>query len=175
MGRSRDLADGSYIADGSITQADLASGVAGTGPAFSAYSSANQFPSNGTYTKVIFGTEVFDTNNCFSSSTFTPNVAGYYQVSASISMAADTGMTAGFILFYKNGASTLANIGSNDTGAANTVGYYVMTASGLVYMNGSTDYLEVYGLIVGTGTNRYFFLSQSTNPTVFTGVLVRAA
>jgi len=174
MGRSRDLADGSYIADGSITQADLASGVAGTGPAFSAYSSANQFPSSGTYTKVIFGTEVFDTNNCFSSSTFTPNVAGYYQVSASISMAADTGMTAGFILFYKNGASTLANIGSHVTGLS-TVGYYVMSASGLVYMNGSTDYLEVYGAILGTGTNRYFFLSQPTYPTVFTGALVRAA
>ena len=174
MGRSRDLADGSYIADGSITQADLASGVAGTGPAFSAYSSANQFPSNSTWTKVIFGTEVFDTNSCFSSSTFTPNVAGYYQVSASISMAADTGMTAGFILFYKNGASTLANIGSHVTGLS-TVGYYVMSASGLVYMNGSTDYLEVYGAILGTGTNRYFFLSQPTYPTVFTGALVRAA
>ena len=50
-----------------------------------------------------------------------------------------------------------------------------MSASGLVYMNGSTDYLEVYGAIIGTGTNRYFFLSQPTYPTVFTGALVRAA
>ena len=49
------------LQDGAITAAKIASGVAGTGPAFSAYSSASQSITSATWTKVVCGTELFDT------------------------------------------------------------------------------------------------------------------
>ena len=156
------------ITGASITVASTAA------PAFSAYSASAQNPTIVTFTKVIFGTEVFDTNNNFASSTFTPTVAGYYQVSASISMAADTSTTVTSLLFYKNGAATISNVGTQIAGVA-TATYVIPSASSLIYMNGTTDYLEVYGLINGTGALRYFFASSASYPTVFTGFLARSA
>ncbi len=143
-------------------------------PAFSAYSASNQNPSSGVWTKVVFGTESFDTNNNFASSTFTPTVAGYYQISASVAMGADTLATACGITIYKNGSANLANIGTFFAGQ-NTTSYLNPSTSGLIYMNGTTDYLEVYARVDGTGVLRYFFLSQGNFPTVFTGALVRSA
>lgn len=71
----------------SVLQPAVGTGVAGTGPAFSAYQSTQQTGiSVGVFTKVNLQTEEFDTNSCFdtSTSTFTPNVAGYYQVSGTV-------------------------------------------------------------------------------------------
>jgi hypothetical protein len=67
------------ITDGSVVQADLASGVAGTGPAFSAYMGSNQSVTQATATKCTFNTEAFDTNSNYDTGTyrFTPTVAGY--------------------------------------------------------------------------------------------------
>ena len=65
----------------------MQSGVlAPTGPAASVRLSANPTVATGTWTKMQFNTEVFDTNNCFDTSTyaFTPNVAGYYLFTASV-------------------------------------------------------------------------------------------
>jgi len=126
--------------DGSVTQAKLASNVAGNGPAFSAYQSSGTAVSNGTVTKITFDTEEYDTNSCFASSRFTPNVAGYYQVSTMV--AWPTGNTANvvYIGVYKNGsANKLLSRMSKD-------GQYMwLTGSALVYCNGTTDYLEIYG------------------------------
>jgi hypothetical protein len=58
--------------------------VSGNMPAFSAYPNSQQTLSATTYTKILFQTEEFDTNNNYASSTFTPTVAGYYQVSTAI-------------------------------------------------------------------------------------------
>ena len=148
--------------------------VSGNMPAFSAYSAAAQNPTTDVYTKVVFGTESFDTNNNFASSRFTPTVAGYYQISASVSMAADTLANTTGLLMYKNGSASITNVGTYFTGFA-TASYLIPSVSGLVYLNGTTDYLEIYGVIAGTGALRYFFASSANYPTVFTGVLVRAA
>jgi len=147
--------------------------VSGNMPAFSAYSSATQNPTSGVTTKVIFGAKYYDTNNNFASSTFTPTVAGYYQLSASISMAADTGLTAARIYIFKNGAGI--NIPMTENTGQNTTGYYTISTSALVQANGSTDYFEIYGTVDGTGTLRYFFSSAPSHATAFTGVLVRSA
>jgi hypothetical protein len=69
-----------YLLDGSVTQAKLSTNVAGNGPAFSATKSANQTVTSGVFTTITFDTEQFDTNNNFASNTFTPTVAGYYQI-----------------------------------------------------------------------------------------------
>jgi hypothetical protein len=154
-----------------------ASDVAQRGvPAFAAYSSAAQNPTSGVHTKVIFGTEAYDTNSNYDPvlARFTPAVAGYYLLNASVAMSSDSGMSAGGVFFYKNGSSSLEITGAEDT-ALSGVGYQTILASALVYLNGSTDYVEVYAFATGTGTYRYFFASGGLHPTAFNGVLVRAA
>jgi hypothetical protein len=112
-------------------------------PAFSAYPSASATISSATYTKVILNTEDFDTASAFDSTTnyrFTPLVAGYYQINLVASTpqiaAANTNS---FIVLYKNGSAY--KYGGNQ----NSVGQQANSSwSGLVYLNGSTDYLEMY-------------------------------
>jgi hypothetical protein len=119
--------------------------IQNAGPAFSAYQSSAQTLSSNTATKIQFQTKLFDTNNNFDNATnyrFTPTVAGYYQVNAAIQ--AQTSFTGGTIYLYKNGSSQFA------TGMAVVSGGGTFVLSHLVQMNGTTDYLEVYGNI-GTG------------------------
>lgn len=132
------------IANGSIVQADLATGVAGTGPTFSAYQSTSTGSiSTSTFTKLLFNTELWDTNNNFASSTFTPTVAGYYQINAAYQVAP---VVAGFITIYKNGTEY-------KRGAWISSGTFQdLAVSGLVYCNGTTDYIDIYIYQVTTTT-----------------------
>jgi hypothetical protein len=150
------------IAAGAVVQADLASNVAGTGPAFSAFQSSAQTLGNLSNTKLTFTTEVFDTNNNFASSTFTPTVAGYYQINCGFSVGASG--TVMILTLFKNGSGIYKFVNSNGS-AASTV-----SGSGLVYLNGSTDYVEVYGLLVSGQV-----LAATSSETYFNGCMVRAA
>jgi len=134
-------------------------------PAFSAYSASTQTVSGSTWTKVILGSEEFDTNNNFASSTFTPTVAGYYQVSGCIQWNATVSISRGFVQIYKNG-STFKYLSDIAASVSRTGG------STLIYMNGTTDYLELYGYMTGVGT-LYFDISQLG--TYFQAALVRSA
>jgi hypothetical protein len=138
---------------------------AGTGPAFSAWSDTQSSAvSSNVNTKVLFQVEEFDTNNNFTSSTFTPTVAGYYQINAAF-QGAGTVSTARIIL-YKNGAEYKS--GSYLINQGNAA---VPVLSTLVYANGTTDYFEIYGNLTGSGLTFYF--GQSL--TYFSGAMVRSA
>jgi len=133
------------------------------GPAFSAWQSSNQTLSNTTFTKITFTTEVFDTNNNFASSTFTPTVAGYYQINGRVGAnVSNTGM---IVSIYKNGTENSRGNESQPSTALAGV-----TVSSLVYLNGSTDYVEIYG---------YFVTGQTTDArqvcTYFNASMVRSA
>ena len=57
------------------------------GPAFSAYTTASVTCNNNTTVKMAFNGKQYDTASCYDATTnyrFTPNVAGYYQINASI-------------------------------------------------------------------------------------------
>ena len=158
----------SKVQDGSIVQADLASGVAGTGPAFSAYLSSNQSITTSTYTKINLDTEVFDTNNNFASGRFTPAVAGYYQLTAAfIAFASGTSITVCQPIIYKNGSAHLLGVDPRGLTLTSTAGL----VSGLVYLNGTTDYVELYAYVTATSPS---ILAGATG-TYFQGALVRAA
>jgi hypothetical protein len=154
------------LPDNSGTVLTNASTFAGTGPAFSANQNSATSCANGTLTKVLFQVEELDTNNNFASSTFTPTVAGYYQVNSSVYFP---GLTTfyGFTTIYKNGA--IYKYGNSIVGSA---GGGISIASTLVYMNGTTDYLEVYA-------QQFTGVSQNTSATStltwFNGSMVRAA
>ena len=135
--------------------------VSGNMPAFSAYRSTTQALTLFTNTKIVCDTEEFDTNNNFASGTFTPTVAGYYQISAGISASAVTQIA---VYIYKNGSPYKILISSNSSLIATGGG------SCLVYCNGSTDYIDLYG---------QFSASLNTVAgsiyTWFNGSMVRAA
>ena len=153
------------LANGSVTQNILANGVAGTGPAFSAYQSSGQTLSSNTWTKISFQTEEFDTANCFDSAStyrFMPNVAGYYQISGGYSVATTASIM--YLQYYKNGSGYKLTTNSGSAGLAGCYG------SILVYLNGTTDYVELYGYIL-TGQA----LSANSQATYFQAALVRAA
>lgn len=145
--------------------------VAINGPAFSAYrSSSAQTVTSATVTKVSLNTEEFDTDNCFDSTTnyrFTPTVAGYYQVNAGIGMSA-TAISVAIIFVYKNGSAYKRG---NDLRAFLGTDCLPVVST-LVYMNGTTDYLELYGYVDGTGTCLFNAVQTST---YFQASMMRAA
>ncbi len=123
----------------SVQQTYLASGVAGTGPAFSAYAGTNQSILNNTYTKISVNIEEFDTNSNYDAVTnyrFTPTVAGYYQVNGQISL--NNGWNSVILMIYKNGSRF------KDGTSPNAVSMYYVNIAALVYLNGTTDYIELY-------------------------------
>ena len=163
----------SQVQNGVIVQADLASGVAGTGPAFNAYMNATQSLSLATLTKVAFNTERFDTNSCFDTSTyrFTPTVAGYYQINAFAYVDwSGSQFSSAELHIYKNGVS-------NTRASWAGVAFYgtMSPIVDLVYMNGTTDYIEMYASITGGSGPQLLGGGSFINRSVFSAALVRAA
>jgi hypothetical protein len=132
----------------------------GYGPAFSATLAANQTVVAATPTKCALSSEEFDTNTCFDNVTnyrFTPTVAGYYQINAVLSVAA--GVTTLLAYIYKNGA-----VYSQGSRADVASARFNSFATALIYMNGTTDYIELFGYtsstIFATGTRLSGFLAR---------------
>ena len=140
--------------------------VSGNMPAFSAYLGTSQTTTSGVATKIQFNLEEFDTNSYYDNATnyrFTPLIAGYYQISAAYNTNS-TALTRANIVIYKNGSAYKSGADYSSYTGINT-----LTVSSLVYLNGSTDYVEIYSL--QTGTSVQVFASQ--NSTYFQAVLVR--
>ena len=146
--------------------------VSGNQPAFSAYGNTDQTISNGVTTKVIINAKTFDTATAYDATTnyrFTPKVAGYYQVNAIVeAYAGGTPITTSNTYLYKNGSEVLR--GSATTNSTNTEVYNNL--SGLIYMNGSTDYLELYMYVASLGT---IILYSGNTYKNFNGCLIRTA
>ena len=150
--------------------------VSGNMPAFSAYLSASQTVTSGTWTKVAANTKEFDTASCYDNATnyrFTPNVAGYYQVNGSIAFNdSATLLTSCVIAIYKNGSNF--KWGTYLTRAANNQDMDGVV-SALIYFNGSTDYIELYAQASGTGTITFTTAAGGQQRDFFQAVMVRAA
>jgi hypothetical protein len=141
--------------------------VSGNQPAFHATQTSGQSISSSTFTKVTFNNETFDTNSNFASSTFTPTVAGYYQVNGNVSFV---GNSTGFamIAIYKSGVSVSQGSGIPN----NTIIGGMATASTVVFCNGTTDTIELYAW-QNSGGSLAFQTSNDKN--TFSAALVRAA
>jgi hypothetical protein len=142
-------------------------------PAFSVYLTSSQTPASSTLTKITLNAETFDTASAFDSVTnyrFQPTVAGYYQINASSNIGGGADLTAAFISLYKNGAEYKRGQQLNIFGVpiANVTGSCV---SDIVYLNGSTDFLELYGYI----TSSTPIFSGGISQTWMSGSLIRSA
>jgi hypothetical protein len=156
------------LPDAIITQPELATGVAGTGPAFSVYLAAAYNISSATFTKIKLDTERFDTNSNFNNTgstvgstpayAFLPTVAGYYWIETTFSNNGASSPTRLINMIYKNGTQYGAFVQDQITG-------YSATGGKLIYFNGSTDYVELYGYIVAgvaevSGTEMHGYLAR---------------
>ena len=144
---------------------------AGTGPAFSVTLSSTQNVTAATFTKAVLSNELFDTANCFDPTTnyrFTPNVAGYYVFigNAIAQCSSGTGSIA-LTQIRKNGTT----IAQNEITSTFTNGLS-LPISTIQYMNGSTDYVELF--IYNNAANSPSFGSGQDN-TYLSGFLARAA
>ena len=137
-------------------------------PAFSAYATVTTTLTAATDTKIIFDAEAFDTNNNFASSRFTPTVAGYYQINACANMNYWNGIIYS-VLIYKNGSAYQYG----QSAPPQTVGGVRASVSSIVYCNGSTDYIEIYGWQYAASVNNV--VADGFSLTWFNGALLRAA
>lgn len=115
-----------------------------TYPTFSAYpnSSIQQtILANGQQQKVLFQNEEWDNANCFANSRFTPTVAGYYQLNATVRMDG-SGAQEGMLTIWKNGAEY--HRGWNASGTTSGASWFSMQVGALCYANGTSDYFEIY-------------------------------
>jgi hypothetical protein len=117
---------------------DIQSQALGGTPVFTVRLSSDYAISANTQTVVPFDTIVYDTDSCYSTSTYkyTPTTAGYYWLNAAVRMNGDTDYDIFDIYFFKNG-SNVSNF------SANHRRYTSAITSTLVYMNGTSDYIEL--------------------------------
>ncbi len=117
-------------------------------PYFRAALSGSQATTDATTTKVTFDSEIYDSDGAYDPSTnyrFTPQTAGYYMISASLSIYKPaTILNAGDVYIYFNGAAVAGGyMGNHGSQYSNST----PGASILIYFNGSTDYVEAYTYI----------------------------
>ena len=129
-------------------------------PAFSAYANADLTISDATFTKVPINTVRYDTTSDFDTTNyrFNPSVAGYYQINGDIRFSGGTNITAAIFVFYKNGSQFE---GPNLVSGISTSSNLTLNGSTMVYLNGTTDYIEMYGWTdVSGGTPRFDYAND---------------
>ena len=147
----------------------------GNSPAFSAYASAQTISAT-TFTNIQLANKVFDTATAFNNTgstvtlnglsvpayAFCPPVAGYYQLNGAFSFASGVnGVTT--VCIYKNGSNFV-------NGQQLNTPLYVLTVNGLVYLNGTGDYVQLYAYSPSTITS-----TPAASNSYFNGSMVRGA
>lgn len=140
-------------------------------PVFLATNSTNQNVTSGVETKVILNVSDFDTNNYFDTSNnrYLPLISGYYNFTGTVRCNVSSNMTAGMAILYKNGSSYKLN---RLVGIISSSSIHVLVTS-TIYMNGTTDYVELYGSIAGTSPFFQAVPAPSTIGCSLEGFLVR--
>jgi len=141
-------------------------------PTFSAFTNTTRNISFSTYTKVTFDQKEFDTDNAFDSvflSRFNPKIPGIYEINACVGVIGTSSLTNAQIVLYKNGTFNKFGTVLQVTLGTNTV--HMVPLATLVQMNGTTDFLEIYTFIGGTGTAT---IDRGADRTYFQGSLVRS-
>jgi len=152
--------------------------VSGNMPAFSAYIGTAQTITASVNTKIAFNTEEYDTASRYNNTgstvggipayAFLPNVAGYYFINLNFWIGGSTGTyTRWNGKIYKNGVEYFRVNDLVLSGGYGTVGGCLM------YLNGSTDYVEAYANIGTSGTA--IVSDGGTVVNLFQGYMVRAA
>jgi hypothetical protein len=107
-------------------------------PAFHVGQATGQSISNDTFTKITLDhTELLDTDNAFSSSRFTPQTAGTYLIYGMVRLHGTDDFDNFNVSIYKNSDRVLDMQGSH-------FHYETKNVFGMVTLNGSSDYVELF-------------------------------
>jgi len=152
------------------TQSDTKYVAKSTTPAFRLKQTVVQSIPHNTNAFLLFNSEDLDTEDGHSTVTntsrYTATVAGWYNVRGNYQSAHNiTGNRLAFIT--KNGTITVAQTGRSASSTSNSMGLEV---SGLVYLNGTTDYIEV-GCFQSSGAA---LNTNATFSSLFEGFWVRS-
>ena len=176
LGKSGDTIN--IPAGATIANAGTATGFGGNNtPAFEAKrSSAVQAISNAVSTKIQFNTEIYDSAGAYDHSTnyrFTPQTAGKYFVYARVMCRAETNgnLKIAEVSLRKNGS----NIGTSRLDINNSYGNNLTPViNQVVDMNGSSDYVEAWGLTSVNSGNAQFY-NDGNERTIFGAFLLIGA
>jgi len=156
-----------------ITNNGTQTGFGGTNtPAFYAHLSSSQTGlSDSADTKVACNTETYDTDNCYDNSTnyrFTPTTAGKYFVYGQI--MGDSDGTANLvdtdIMIKKNGSTLLKGVMNFSNNNIRVCTHY---CGGILDMNGSSDYAELYLYLNTSDGGNYKIVGDSGQHRSFFG------
>jgi hypothetical protein len=133
-------------------------------PTVQAYSSVATTLAQNVYTKLTVNNEDFDPAGAFdvATSKFQPTVAGYYLINSQMYAP---GTAYASMNTYKNGSYTRTIQGGF---SALIDGALIVTGTSLVYLNGTTDFIELYGIQGGVA-------SVNATSVIFQASLVRGA
>ena len=141
------------VADGAITSVKT-TGVGGANtPYFLATLSGDQdIGYTGNWTKIQMNSEIHDSAGAYDTSNyrFTPQTAGKYFVFSTLQFeaTANSNQTPQYkSAIYKNGST----IGNAVMRGASNMRQFAVFFGRIINMNGSSDYLEAYGVADGTG------------------------
>jgi len=154
----------------------------GLAPCVAAYNNGTFTVSASTNTALVADAKQFDTGGCFNATgstatlngvsvpaySFGPNIAGYYLVTVGFWIPTAASGNA-FTKIYKNGSQYRAG-GSIPMNGTNSM---QMTTTGVVYMNGTSDYLQGYVYHTYSGSLNFNNADPSYN--YFNAALIRSA
>lgn len=139
-------------------------------PAFRYYANTTQTPiSSGVKTKVETGAKSFDTHNWYDATNFryNPKIAGYYHFNGLV-RATGTSQSTQVTYLYKNDAQIITGLVLRMSTSSPT--HFGM--SDIVYMNGSTDYVELWALVAASSGITFDYSSEDVT-SYFQGFLLR--
>lgn len=161
---STEPAAGTNHFDACLVAASGANGAA-TPVMFSARAAATQNLTANVQTKILYGTKEADTDGFYdaANSRFQPTRAGWYYVEGSYYLASTPGYAD--IKVNKNGNTV--KVGST---AGNSSTYFAQ-ASTVIYLNGTTDYVEIFGSVNANVTTNAAFAAGHQ----FSGFMLQAS
>jgi len=101
--------------------------------------------------RINFNTELADSNGWYDNVTnfrFTPLFPGKYQINSQVQCTA-TSLSQLAVDLFKNGTTYARNV---SVIGSTVVSFFTMPLSIIVDFNGTTDFVEMYSLLTGTGT-----------------------
>ena len=164
------LANSSITLNGTAVSLGGSATVGGTNtPAFEAHFTGSQGFSDATDHKVICTNEIYDSDSCYDTTTgrFTPTEAGRYVIygQAYAGCGASNMYNHGTKIF-KNGTAVVQSYIDLYTNTGNAGTEYI---SCVVYLNGSSDYVELYVQTDDTSGNPTLYSTVGNQATFFGG------
>lgn len=139
-------------------------------PAFAAINSADQSSVTTATLTLVTVAETLDTDGWFASNRFTPQTAGWYELSGTVGMTG-TLLSRCLLQFRKNGVATSPYVAVLNFAAATT--FQTITGSMMMQFNGTTDYVEMFARgDVGSGTVTFY--GTAPDNAMFSGAFVHS-